>query len=405
MDLPTALVALIAVAVIAYVVTVVHAATVSTLAAKGEGRQPEERLLSWPKWLSGLVGILLVIWLLYRVRAILLPFVIGAVIAYLLNPSIDRLERRGWPRGRAIGLVFGIFLVVFVLAAVLLLPAMTSEALELIGRSDEFMTLADQQWKQAQEKAVAWGQVVNVLPDELRKAFGTVGNQAQRYATRLLASAIGWLNRSLVRISLLIITPVVTFWVLRDYRRLRRGILRLVPERQRAGSLAVLRDINQVAGSYLLGMVTMIVIVGIFAIVVLSVARVRFSVLLGILTGILYVIPYIGFPTALVLVALVMAVTKQTLASTLIVLGVLFFGNVCFDYGVTPRVVGQRVGLHPLVVIFALLCGATLFGVAGMVIAVPLAGAMKVVLLHFWPELFGPEPEPQPAEAAGAGGG
>jgi predicted PurR-regulated permease PerM len=100
-----------------------------------------------------------------------------------------------------------------------------------------------------------------------------------------------------------------------------------------------------------------------------------------------------------------MAVTHQSLGTILIVLGVLLAGNICFDYGVTPRVVGHRVGLHPLVVIFALLAGASLFGVAGMIVAVPLAGAIKVVVLHFWPELFGPEPEPQPSEASGAGGG
>jgi predicted PurR-regulated permease PerM len=104
------------------------------------------------------------------------------------------------------------------------------------------------------------------------------------------------------------------------------------------------------------------------------------------------------------LVALVMAVTKQAVGTILIVMGVYLAGNICFDYGVTPRVVGQRVGLHPLVVIFALLAGATLFGVVGMIVAVPLAGAIKVVVLRFWPELFGPEAEPQPSHAGGAGG-
>ena len=75
----------------------------------------------------------------------------------------------------------------------------------------------------------------------------------------------------------------------------------------------------------------------------------------------------------------------------LIVLGILMAGNIAFDYGVTPRIIGSRVGLHPLVVIFAVLAGAVLFKFVGIVLAVPIAGAIKVVLLHFWPEVFGPE--------------
>jgi predicted PurR-regulated permease PerM len=102
----------------------------------------------------------------------------------------------------------------------------------------------------------------------------------------------------------------------------------------------------------------------------------------------LYVIPYLGFPTAMILVALTMTVTGQSFGVILIVLGVLIAGNICFDYGVTPRVIGQRVGLHPLLVIFAVLAGAALFKLVGILLAVPLMGAVKVVLLHFWPEVF-----------------
>ena len=94
MDLPAALVAVISVALIAYIVTVVHVATVDTLAKRGDTKDPEEHLVAWPRWLSALVAGLLVLWLLYQVRGILLPFVVGAVVAYLLNPGIDRLERR-----------------------------------------------------------------------------------------------------------------------------------------------------------------------------------------------------------------------------------------------------------------------------------------------------------------------
>jgi predicted PurR-regulated permease PerM len=397
-DLPTALVALIVVAVISYIVTVIHAATTLTLGRKAEGYQPEQRLLAWPKWLSALVAILLVVWLLHRVRAILLPFVLGAVIAYLLNPMIDRLERRKWSRTQAIWTVFGVFLLVFVLAALLLIPTSIDQARDVIANYDELVGEARRLVAEAQDTAEGWHTVVGIVPGDLRRAFGDLGEKAQTYARSQLRKGIDWLNRTVVVLSLLIITPVVTFWVLRDYHRLGRRVLRALPERQRHEILTVLRDINRVAGGYLLGMATMVIVVGIFATIVLSVAGVRFAVLLGIMTGVLYVIPYLGFPTAMAAVALTMATMGSSFGGILIVLGVLLAGNVAFDYGVTPRVIGQRVGLHPLLVIFAVLAGAALFKFVGIVLAVPLAGAIKVVLLHFWPEVFGQEP----ADAASA---
>jgi predicted PurR-regulated permease PerM len=397
-DLPTALVALIVIAVISYIVTVIHAATTLTLGRRAEGYRPEQRLLAWPKWLSALIAILLVVWLLHRVRAILLPFVVGAVIAYLLNPMIDRLERRKWSRAQAIWTVFGVFLLVFVLAALLLLPALIDQARGVIANYDELVGEARRLVVEAQDTVEGWQTVIGIVPGDVRKAFGDLGEKTQAYARAQLRAGISWFNRTAVVLSLLIITPVVTFWVLRDYHRLGRQVLRALPERQRHEILKVLRDINRVAGGYLLGMVTMVIVVGIFATIVLSVAGVRFSVFLGIMTGVLYVIPYLGFPTAMAAVALTMATTGSSFGGILIVVGVLFAGNVAFDYGVTPRVIGQRVGLHPLLVIFAVLAGAALFKFVGIVLAVPLAGAIKVVLLHFWPEVFGQEP----ADAASA---
>jgi predicted PurR-regulated permease PerM len=391
LDLPTALVAIIAVAIIAYIVTVVHAATTRTLGGQAETYRPEERLVAWPKWLSGLIGVLLVISLLYRVRGILLPFMLGAFIAYLLNPGITVLEKRGWKRERAIGLVFGTFLALFVLAVLLIVPRVTAEARDLVNRYDYYEEQTRHLVMSAQETIVAWGRVVGMLPTDVRKAFANLGEKAQQYAASLLSGSIQLLNRSLVLVSLLVITPIVTFWVLRDYRRLGQKLLRSIPEPRRTAVVAVLSDINQLVGSYLLGMAILVVLVGIFAIIVLSVAGVPFSVLLGIMTGVLYLVPYVGFPASLVVIALTMGVTQHGVGSILMVVGVLFAGNIAFDYLVTPRVIGKRVGLHPLVVIFAVLAGAATFKFIGAVLAVPVAGAIKVVLLHFWPELFSPE--------------
>ena len=396
MDLPTALVALMVVAVVAYLVTVIHAATVRQLKLD-ESERPEQGLLMWPRWLLGLIAALLLIWCLYRVRNILLPFIVGAIVAYVLNPAIDRLERRGWTRTNAIGVVFSVFLLLFVIAALLVIPAVAVQAQDL---SANYQTYIDQGRKllgEARRTAELWGQFVGLVPSDVRAAFAEVGDRAQGYALVLLQESLGWLNRSLVIVSLLIISPIVAFWLLRDYHDLGRQVQLVLPVDHRKAMRAILRDINRVAGSYLLGMGIMATIVAAYAILVLTIAGVPFSVLFGLLTGVLYVIPYVGYPTAVVISGLAMAVTGRHLGPILIVLAILVAGNVLADYGLYPRVVGRRVGLHPLVVIFALLAGGSLFGFIGVVLAVPLAGVIKVISLYFWPDLFQNDGETAPA--------
>ncbi|MBN1459281.1 MAG: AI-2E family transporter, partial [Armatimonadetes bacterium] len=291
MDLPTALVALMAVAVIAYIVTVVHAATTQTLGRQDEKYDAAQRLFAWPKWLAGLIGVLLVIWLIYSVRGILLPFVLGGVVAYLLNPGVARLERRGWSRSRAILVVFGAFVAVVALGLVLIVPQLTLDTDQLLRQYDKFAAGTEEVVTRAGETVVVWGRLVGMLPQDVTNAFEVVRQRAVEYFREILSNSLGLLNRSLVLVSLLVITPVVAFWVLRDYQCLGRRILQALPEPRRTATMEVLSDINKLVGSYLLGMATMMIIVGVFSIIVLGAFGVSFFALLGILTGILYVIP------------------------------------------------------------------------------------------------------------------
>lgn len=396
MDLAAALVAFVGVAVVVYVLTVVYAATMRMLVQQDGVGQPETRLLAWPKWLWALVVGLLVAWLLYRVRGILLPFVLGAVTAYVLNPGIDRLERRGWSRTRAIGVVFGMFLLLFVGGGLLLVPVLASEARNLTGDYPRYVEQGQRLAVQVKELVTRWGGPAGVVPEDVRSWLGQLGDDAQRYGLALLNAGLLWLKGAVGIISLLVITPAVTFWFLRDYHMLSRRLLRALPEKQRESVVGILKDINRLAGSYLLGLLTMVCVVGIYAIIVLSIAGVRFAVLLGIMLGVLSSIPYVGFPSAVAIIVLAMLVTGMGMWTIVIVLAALIAGNIISDYVVAPRVLGRRVGLHPLVVIFAILAGATLFKFIGMVLAVPVAGVVKVVLMHFWPEIFSAEP----AEAA-----
>jgi predicted PurR-regulated permease PerM len=396
LNLSIAAVALIAVVVLTYLVTVIHAATVRVLAREGGSEAPGAGPLAWPRWLWALVAGLSVIWLLHRVRGILLPFAMGAVLAYLLNPGIDALQRRGWRRARAIGVVFGVFLVVFVVVMLLVLPTAADQAARLATDYQTYAQQGHEFYQSLQHEAKIWGKLVGLLPRQVSAVFAKGGDEAQTYMLTLLQTGPGWLNRSLTLLSLLVITPVVTFWLLRDYHALGRHLMLALPERRRETVQEMLRDIHQLAGGYLLGTAALSGIVTLYAVIVLTVAGVPFSILLGIMTGLLYVVPYVGYPSAVLVVGLIMVVSGKKLGFILVVLAILVAGNLIADQVLYPKLVGRRVGLHPLTAIFALLAGGVLLGFVGVVLAVPAAAVIKVVMLRFWPQLGEPaQVEPQ----------
>jgi len=389
-----AIIVLIGVAVTAYLVTVIHAATVQALGEREKGERPETLLITWPRWLFGVIALLLAAWLLYRVRGILTPFLLGGVIAYLLDPIIDRMTDRGVPRHRAIGLVFLLLLVVLVFAGTLIVPAVVDEARTLMSHYGEYAQRGRALVASVERVASYWGSRLGVVPADTQRAAAELIQGAERWGLGLLHSALRGVNRTFSLLLLLVVTPVVGFWLLRDYHVFGRLLLRFLPEAHRQSTVEITRDINRIVAGYLLGIVTMCALIGTYSSLVLTILGARFSILLGVMTGVLSIIPYFGFPTAMVIIALSMAATGKGAGIIVVVLGLHILGNILSDYLVYPRVVGGRVGLHPLAVIFALLAGGALLNVVGVILAVPTAGVIKMLLYRFWPESFNPEEAP-----------
>ncbi len=391
MSFPSLLAWLLAVTVGAYLVTVVYRATQRVLAEDENGR-PETRLVVWPRWLLGVVAGLLAALFLYQVRHILTPFLVGAVVAYALNPVVEVLAGRGMGRNRAISLMFLLVLALVVVGAVLIIPVLVGEAQELVTNYDQYVAQLQAAAARLEETAVRAAGRVGIVPEDVFRALGAVGAYLQRWGLQVLVSALDWLRRSSsLFLGLLVIMPIAAFWLLRDYHVVARLLLRLAPEGQRKSTVEVAAEVNRIVGSYLLGMATMVLVVGIYATLLFLALGARFAVLLGLLTGVLSIIPYLGYPSAMVVVAITMGVTGAGLGKIAVVLGLLVVGNLISDNVVYPRVVGKRMGLHPLVIIFALMAGGALFSFAGMILAVPAAGVIKALLLRFWPEVFAPQ--------------
>jgi predicted PurR-regulated permease PerM len=372
------------------------------LAEQDEARRREERLVIWPSWLLALIAGLLGVWVLYRVRAILPPFILGGVVAYALDPVIDGLQARRVPRNRAIGLIFLLIVALVLLAAVVVIPTIADQAAGLADNYPRYTAAVNGYLNQAQEALASFGARFGLRSADLSALRQRLS--LEHYGLQLLQAALGWLNASLSLVALLIITPVVAFWLLREYHGLGRLLLRPVPAAQRQTAVEVTTDINHLVGEYLLGVATMAGLVGLYSIIVLVIARVPFGVLLGALTGLLSIVPYVGFPTAMVIIGITMAVTGKTWVAILVVIALHIAANIGNDYVVAPRIYAGRIGLHPLAIIFAILAGGVLFGFVGVLLAVPIAGIIKLLLVRFWPEVFAaPAKATAPvAEAAGS---
>jgi predicted PurR-regulated permease PerM len=307
----------------------------------------------------------------------------------MLNPLIERLGRRGMVRHRAISLVFLALVALVVVAAFLVVPLLVSEAQDLAKNYDTYTQEVQKFAARAEATAVRYAGRLGVVPSDVFRALGSVGEYLRKWGLQVLLSALDWLQRSSsLFLGLLVVAPIVAFWLLRDYHVLGRVLLRLAPEKQRANTVAVVGDMNQIVGGYLLGMAIMTALVGLYASIILLLLGVPFSILLGLATGLLSIVPYLGFPSAMLLIGITMAVTGMPWVKLALVLGLLLVGNLVSDNLVYPRVIGGRVGLHPLVIVFALMAGGALLGFLGMLLAVPVAGVIKALLLRFWPEVF-----------------
>lgn len=325
-------------------------------------------------WLIVLALVVLALWLLSE---ILLPFVAGLAIAYLLTPLTDRLERLGINRLTAALIIIAIFVLALVYLILLVAPIVGSQLTSFIDSVPGYVTtlqalLGDPSWP--------W----------LQKLLGA-GFSADKSIGDLMTQGVGWLTtflrslwsggRALVSIfSLVVVTPVVAFYLIYDWHRMVKSVDGWVPVQHRETVRELAREIDAAISGFFRGQTAVCLILGSFYAVALTFTGLNFGLLIGIISGLITFIPYIGSMTGLIL-SLGVAVAQFWPAYGLIVivLGIFLVGQFIEGYVLAPKLVGESVGLHPVWVIFALLAFGYLFGFVGLLVAVPLAATIGVL--------------------------
>lgn len=335
--------------------------------------------------------------------AVSTPFVAALVIALLCDPIVNKFQKYiGFTRGKrapAVVLVFLLFLLSFTALIIWVVPNLIDQITKLV----EWLT--GNGLGQIQASVDAWlKQHPKVGPVTLPSSINNLSQQyydqattaAKQLGPKLLNAVVGSFSGLLN----VILIPLLTFFLLMDLGRFRRRLIFLLPTNLRASFVGVTSEVGEVFSNYLRGMLQvslgyMATATLLFSVLCLILApkMLGYVVLIGIVSGALYVVPYIGFLGAAatsVIVALVAGAGTPMIVGGVVLLAVM---NFAFDNIITPRIVGSGVGVHPIVAMFALLVGASLFGLWGMLLAYPAAGSVQVVLFRLFPKLAQPTPE------------
>lgn len=334
------------------------------------------RRLQW-----GLLA-LAICWLLWLLSPVLTPFVVAALLGWLGDPLVDRMQARGMPRNGAVIVVFAGMSAVALLGLLLLLPLLQRQLLTLVGSLPhyrEWLIGTALPWLEARTglELVAW-----LDPQRLFQLVRSHWEQAGGAATTML----GYLSRSgfalLGWFANIVLLPVLTFFFLRDWDMFVERIAALVPRDHAATVARLARESSAVLGGFLRGQLLVMLILGVLYGAGLLAVGLDLGILIGVLAGLLTFVPYLGPTTVIVLGGIATMVQFGDWKHLLGVVAVWGVGQVIESYWLTPKLVGDRIGLHPMVVIFAVFAGGALFGFLGLFLALPVAAIANVLLRY-----------------------
>ena len=329
-------------------------------------------------WLIALLAFVGLLWLL---QDILLPFIAGFVLAYFLDPVADRLEKLGLPRILATLLILSVAVAVVVVAVLIVVPVLADQALKLAQDLPELAKALIARFEELTPQSVkdmlarAGGSSSGSLGDVVGKATGWVASFLQS----VWSGGMALVNV----VSLLVVTPIVAFYLLADWDHLVAKVDSWLPRDHVEEVRAIARDINTTMAGFIRGQGTVCLLLGVFYAVGLSLAGLKFGLAIGMGAGLLSFIPYVGAIVGGVLaIGVGLVQFWPDYSSVLIIIGIFVAGQFLEGNFLSPKLVGGSIGLHPVWLMFALFAFSYLFGFVGLLLAVPLAAAMGVLVRY-----------------------
>ena len=341
---------------------------------------PSRRPMSLTKqlffWAGAFLILALLLWLL---NDVLLPFIAGMVLAYLLDPSVRRLQRLGLNRTLASVVIVVLMIVLLTVGLILLLPALGEQ---IAGFMEQLPRYMDRVRQLAQEQSQGWlGQFVGEKLPEAQKSLGGVASSAAGWIAAFLGSLWSGGKALVSVLSLLVITPIVAFYMLIDWERMIAKVDSWIPVQHKETVRGLAREMDTAISGFVRGQALVCLILGIIYSVGLIAIGVNFGLLIGIIAAFLSFAPYIGTITGFILaVGVALAQFWPDWTMPAMAAGIFIFGQFIEGNILQPLLVGKEIGLHPVWLMFALIAFGVLFGFVGLLVAVPVAAAIGVLV-------------------------
>lgn len=327
----------------------------------------------------GLITALVLI-LIYLLKPVLEPFLIAGLLAYLGDPLVNRLMRLKVPRTAAAVIVFMMIMLAIISLFLFVVPLLTRQITLLINRLPEMIT-----W--VQQIAVPWikeytGVSISFDLKELKAVLAQHWQQAGNVAAVVWSALSNSGLALLAWFTKLLLIPVVTFYLLRDWNSLVRGLRHLLPRRIEPTIVKLIKECDEVLGAFLRGQLLVMLGLSIIYSVGLSIIQLDTAILIGVISGALAIVPYLGISLGIIIASIAALIQFHDWIHIVYVLIVFGVGHIMEGMVLTPWLVGDRIGLHPVAVLFAILAGGHLFGFTGVLLALPMAAIIMVLIRH-----------------------
>lgn len=319
---------------------------------------------------------------LHVFSSILLPFVLGALLAYLLDPLADRLQAIGLPRSLAAVVLVVALLALLILFLLLIYPLILAQLNILISLVPQYLRALGN----LMQEALGWLEErlgPEVVDQRLREIATGQINTMLGWVTGAVATVLGGGVQLFNVLMIVVVTPIVTFYLLRDWPSMMAHLDSWVPRRYVPTVRELAREIDRILSAWVRGQALVCVIFAVFYAVALTAAGLQLGLIVGLTAGLISFIPYVGTLTGFVISVGMALVQFSEWQDVALIAGIFVTGNIVEGYVIYPRLLGDRVELHAVWVLFALFAGGAMLGFIGVLLAVPTAAAIGVVA-RYW---------------------
>ncbi|GEK51109.1 AI-2E family transporter [Vreelandella venusta] len=326
----------------------------------------------------GVVFLVVLVGCIYLLDAVLMPFIAGLILAYLADPLANYFQRLGMKRPWAVSSVFFVLLLILSLSLLILIPLVVQQTKQLgealpsvFNWIENILAPQVQEWT-----GYDLGAELTNVRETLIKNWRDAGSYAAQALSQIGRSGVAFISW----VTYVALIPVVTFYLLLDWSRLISSLADLVPRQWKSDVDRLAQRCDEVLSAFLRGQLLVMLCLGIIYAAGLTLMGLNFGLLIGVVSGLVSIVPFLGFIVGLVVALIVALFQFDTWWAVLGVIAVFGIGQAAESVILQPKLLGDKIGLHPVAVIFAVLAGGDLFGLTGVLLALPVAAIIMVLL-------------------------